>query len=130
MRRDEFLYSYCAIQSRAQIRLEQSEKYNSAKIFAVLENKESFLLYCAERGTVDKGCFEEDDNGIFVFSKTAGKREEHFIPYAAIQRISAEITIKDCFLWHLKTPPVWEKMAFQLLKPSKFGGVYLSLMRK
>lgn len=42
MRRDEFLYSYCAIQSRAQIRLEQSEKYNSAKIFAVLENKESF----------------------------------------------------------------------------------------
>ncbi|CCZ70492.1 unknown [Bacteroides sp. CAG:702] len=92
MRRDEFLYSYCAIQSRAQIRLEQSEKYNSAKIFAVLENKESFLLYCAERGTVDKGCFEEDDNGIFVFSKTAGKREEHFIPYAAIQRISAEIT--------------------------------------
>ena len=92
MRRDEFLYSYCAIQSRAQIRLEQSEKYNSAKIFAVLENKESFLLYCAERGTVDKGCFEEDDNGIFVFSKTAGKREEPFIPNAAIQRISAEIT--------------------------------------
>lgn len=92
MRRDEFLYSYYAIQSRAQIRLEQSEKYNSAKVFAVLENKESFLLYCAERGTVDKGCFEEDDNGIFVFSKTAGKREEHFIPYAAIQRVSAEIT--------------------------------------
>jgi hypothetical protein len=92
MRRDEFLYSYCAIQSRAQIRLEQSEKYNSAKVFAVLENKESFLLYCAVRGTVDKECFEEDDNGIFVFSKTAGKREEHFIPYAAIQRISAEIT--------------------------------------
>ena len=92
MRRDEFLYSYCAIQSRAQIRLDQSEKYNSAKVFAVLESKESFLLYCAERGTVDKGCFEEDDNGIFVFSKTAGKREEHFIPYAAIQRISAEIT--------------------------------------
>lgn len=92
MRRDEFLYSYCAIQSRAQIRLDQSEKYNSAKVFAVLENKESFLLYYAERGTVDKVCFEEDDNGIFIFSKTAGRREEHFIPYGAIQRISAEIT--------------------------------------
>lgn len=65
MRRDEFLYSYCAIQSRAQIRLEQSEKYNSAKIFAVLENKESFLLYCAERGTVDKDALKRT---ITVFS--------------------------------------------------------------
>lgn len=92
MRRDEFLYSYYAIQSRVQIRLDQSEKYNSAKVFAILENKESFLLSWAERGTADKECFEEDDNGIFIFSKTAGKREEHFIPYAAIQRISAEIT--------------------------------------
>lgn len=92
MRRDEFLYSYSVVRLRAQIRLDQSEKYNSAKVFAILENKESFLLYCAERGAVDKECFEEDDNGIFIFSKTAGKREEHFIPYGAIQRISAEIT--------------------------------------
>lgn len=92
MRRDEFLYSYYAIQSRVQIRLDQNEKHISAKIFAALENKERFLLYWAERGTADKECFEEDDNGIFIFSKTAGKREEHFIPYAAIQRISAEIT--------------------------------------
>lgn len=92
MRREEFLYSYSVVQLRAQIRLDQSEKYNSAKVFAVLENGESFLLHCVERGTVDKECFEEDDCGIFIFSKTAGKREEHFIPYAAIQRISAEIT--------------------------------------
>lgn len=92
MRKDEFLYSYYAIQSRMQIRLDQSEKHSSAKIFAVLDNKERFLLYYAERGTTDKECFEEDDNGIFIFSKTAGKRDEHFIPYAAIQRISAEIT--------------------------------------
>lgn len=92
MKKDEFFYSYYAIQSRAQIRLDQSEKHNTAKIFAVLENGKSFLLYYAEHGAADKECFEEDDNGIFIFSKTAGKREEHFIPYAAIQRISAEIT--------------------------------------
>lgn len=92
MRRDEFLYSYSVVRLRAQIRLDQNEKHISAKIFAALENKERFLLYWAERGTADKEYFEEDDNGIFIFSKTAGKREEHFIPYGVIQRISAEIT--------------------------------------
>lgn len=93
MRKDEFCYSYCNIRAREQMRLDQSEMYNALNIFAVLENKESFLLYHADRGAADKECFEEDDNGIFIFSRTDGKREEHFIPYAAIQRISAEITV-------------------------------------
>lgn len=92
MEKDDFFYSYYTMRERMQLRLDQSEKYRAAKIFAVLENKERFLLYSAARGAAEREYIEEEENGILIYAKTAERHEEHFIPYRAIQRISAEIS--------------------------------------
>lgn len=90
MRRDEFLHAFADMELRALACLDASGKYSGTRILAALDNGDRVLLWHAEQGAPEKRYFDDDDNGILVFSIGGGQFVTQYIPYGIIRLLRME----------------------------------------